>query len=433
MSKKQTNILIIIMLFVMLGAGFVIGWFFSKPLPETQTVTVPSDPYDEIMTRLSNIDENSDADILKEFEKINNLFGVNYFHRFNKNDLGITFEYKNGNIVVKSVENPNLREYLFPGDEISEIDDLLLATLTNKQIEDLIHSKNKHQLSGLSYGENFEIDVEYYDEITKSLSFENITPQTIHVKFNNLIKGVYEEFYQVLNHINNNNFDKIGNRLIIDLRGVSDGAFTSITQIAQKLMPMEAGSLTMLKSLDGKTILNVAGGLIKPLNYEVKVLVDENTSNFGTILAYALGKRHQVIGNPSYNYVIFETINFKNHPLQYSFEAFMWDSTNVITSNITMKNLFLYINDFKFEDTTINSVSNSIRCIQMLYFLTDYSEIRIDGYFDSQTQSLIENFQNANSLELLGYTLETYKAYLSWYYDVLDNLEYDLMIKEALK
>ena len=418
----------------MFGAGFAIGWIFNKPIPDTEIVEVPGDPYEEIIKKMNDLDENTSIDILKELEKINKLFNVNGFHNYSHNYLGVTCFRESGNLVVDAILNTDLREFLFPGDIITSINGKKISNLTNAEIDDLLYNKpsSTYKVLATSFGEELNMTFYAYEKSSESINFKEIDSSNYYVKFNDLYKGAYIEFNSVLNTIKKNNFDVSGNKLILDLRGVSQGTLSSVTNIAENLMLMEANSLISLKSIAGDKTYQVKGKLKDELNYSIKILVDEKTSNFGTVFAYILANKHQVIGTPTYDYVLYETMNFKSYPLSYSFEAYTWDSANKISANVDFPNLFVQLESFKYEEALLDSVTNSIKCVQLIHKIKG-EDIRIDGYFDLSTKTLLESFQSLSLLDVGEFNVLTYKEYLKEYYRLVGNLLKDPMVKEALK
>ncbi|WP_353893771.1 S41 family peptidase [Proteinivorax hydrogeniformans] len=324
MHKKWKLSLLALALVVSHLAIFSIGYY----LPQQQSDVQPEEPLalesdfssktKEIIEVIQNnffgdydLDEIEDAvyreivaalgDPYSEYMSVDDVedFGRSYGQSYGGIGVEVTLHEDRVTVVVPMAGSPGQAAGLLPGDQIVEVDGKDVEGKGLSEVVDMILGEPDTvvELGIIREGVEGIIDFEVTRAIIDQTAAESemLDDRLGYIELTRFSDGSYQEFVKHLNGLKESNMEE----LILDLRGNPGGGLNEVLNIANHLVP--EGKIVYIEDSDGQRLATYTSDL-KERDFELVVLIDENSASASEILAGAL-KDHEaatIIGTTTF-------------------------------------------------------------------------------------------------------------------------------------
>jgi carboxyl-terminal processing protease len=256
-----------------------------------------------------------------------------------KLSLGITssFDTNDGSLTVTEIDPGSPAEgVLQPRDRIMRIGDKALKGLAVADIDDLLQGEAGTEVALTLVR---DISVETYVLTRAEYSADNLTMTVIDdvVGLLEIRKVTADMSKQVVTELDKLKERKI-EKLLLDLRSNTGGVFIESLRIAELFLPAKTVMLRTLKH--GDKVQNYVSSTEEPYEFDIIILVNENTASSAEIIVAALqdAGKARVVGKKTYGKGVFEkTFKLENEfrvkfiiGAMYSPKGKTWQSKGVL-------------------------------------------------------------------------------------------------------
>lgn len=366
-------------------------------------------------------------------------------------------------IIVSSInKNSSVQNKLYVGDKILGFVDTTNTRVlfknnkyTNSEATKLLRPQNGNLTRTLIIQRLNEIlDVEVSQGVIQTPTVEEIVLSNSNfsmIKINQFSAKTAQTFEEILKSLEQSKLQGNGKTLIIDVRNNPGGYVTAVGRILELLIPRTKNPLFKIEYEKDSTISSVYYGgkdLKHRKTYDIKVLVNSNSASASEVLASVMhySGGYEIVGSKTFGKNVFQSdYNFKeaglyvHHTLGYwhfynpSINKFdIIDNQNnkyipvSVISNVDEtleKPILTYETKLDMANFDFIKIQKYLNIKYKKYLDDNNLKLRIDGYYDSVTKTIIEKFQTDNNLNVTGiYDINTGKKL----YDDMQNHIYDI-------
>ena len=325
--------------------------------------------------------------------------------------IGIRYSRIDGELLVQGVilDSPAEQAGVMPGDLIIKADGVDLKPLSDEEVQNMVRGK-----AGSVVIITLQRGQEVLDfEITRNEVFTSVDSKTIEetIGYIEITSFGDRTATELKGHLDK--FEKEGIKdLIIDLRDNGGGYLTTLQAMCSYFL--DHGSIVLQQErVDGSIELTKTIG--NPYDFNVVLLVNENSASCSEVFAAALREHKQVkiVGTTTYGKGTVQTIQaFANgSALKYTTAAWLTPNGESINDVGITPDIEVYLDDalylttFVFEENesyAYDVVSSEVVNMQKILKFLGYPMKRIDGYFDQVSEKSLMQFQKEYGLEQTG-------------------------------
>ena len=262
--------------------------------------------------------------------------------------------------------------------------------------------------------------------------------------------GTAQAFKDAIEYLEEHGLDERGT-LIIDLRDNPGGAVSALhnlnfpnypSGIIQQLIPYDSDyPAFQMTDYEGK-ITTFRGGLSEPKSYDIAVLVNQYSASASEVLAASLQQQgYLVYGQETFGKYVYQNqypltqINDIEYVLVYTEGIWTYkEGVTVLEDPIDVQSIdahpyheidaLVYDGLMQYDD-----VNQSLIPFQQFLNIYFDADIREDGYFDLETETLLREFQTEFDVAINGrLTYETFKVIYDLYNQYTQDLLYDTQL-----
>lgn len=198
--------------------------------------------------------------------------------------------------------------------------------------------------------------------------------------------------------------------LVIDVRGNPGGLLQSVEDILEHFIPNHM-PYYQIEGKDGEKIPYYSK-LDQKKDYPISILIDEGSASASEILSVALKDMgYDVVGTKSFGkgtvqqaiplgdgstvkLTLYKWLSPKGH----------WIHETGVEPTIEQRQPdFYYTHPIQIEEPlAFDQASNMIRNAQIMLQGLGYKDVRVDGYFDRETEAAVKDFQQKHGLNVTG-------------------------------
>ncbi|MBS4194416.1 lmo1851 family serine protease [Lederbergia citri] len=352
------------------------------------------DPYSDYMTKEEN--EKFQESIAASFQGI-----------------GAEIQEQNGDIVVVSPikGSPAEKAGIKPNDKIITVDDKNIQGMTANEAVLLIRGeKGTNVTLGIQRPENPEM-------IKMTITRDDIPINTVYaemldngvakIQITTFSKHTYDDLAVALKEMQSKGMKS----LIVDLRRNPGGLLDQAIEIANLFVP-EGKNIVQVEYRDG-TVEKTVAQSGKKIDVPTVVLIDKGSASASEILAGAVSETSNIplIGEKSFGKGTVQTANDFNDGSNVKYTMAKWLTPNGnwihkkgIEPNYKVSlpeyaNVSYIDPDKKLHES---SASNDVKSAEEMLNALGYKPGKIDGFYDSETEKAVKEFQNAEKLKKDG-------------------------------
>ncbi|MFV0392925.1 MAG: S41 family peptidase [Coprobacillaceae bacterium] len=433
--KKKNHfkeVVIILVIIFCLGVGFVLGYLskqgtkiINKNNTEETVVQEVYDILDEHWYNLGdeeiNLQSNAITGLVEGLGDIHSSYWTNdQSQEFNQSvngdyeGIGVSFsQVSEGALVIKVFDDSPAKEVgMQVGDIILEADGTSLKGLSTDEIKALVRGKpgTKVKLSILRNNEKISLEptrnalstaVEYQVREQDGKKFGYIEITTFGNTTATEVENALEEFQK-----------QNITTLVLDLRDNGGGYLTAAIDILE-LFFEEGDVLYQMQQKDGPVEKTKAKSDDKFSFANGYILVNGNTASASEMVAGAMQEElgYQLVGEQTYGKGSAQTqaTLSDGSVLKYTYAKWMIPSGFCVngvglTPDIEVKNhdISEVTTETMEEDLRVDQVSSKVMGMQKMLYILGYECGRTDGYFSTQTEEALKQFEQANNLSVDG-------------------------------
>ena len=360
--------------------------------------------------------------------------------------IGVTFSMKQAGGYISSVmqETPASEAGLEPGDLIIEVDGTSIEGMTASEVKELVGGKE---------GTNVEIgilrnNVKKYFSITRrridsSVTYEIREDKIGYLDINTFGTMTDQSIEKALQYFKSKHIDT----LIIDLRDNTGGYLSSVQNVLGLFLKKD----TLLFSIQEKTGPAIEYKSLNDTPYLFKqgyILINNNTASASEVMAGALSEQldYTLVGKTTYGKGTAQTTMMLTDltSIKYTYAKWLLPSGKCINGvglepdvkidEMELSDYFI-INFDEPKTIEFDIVSGDVANMQMMLETIGYNPIRTDGYFDRNTETLLQQFEADHDLTVDGKLskqdyLELEEALVSYYSDLKHDQWYQYILDE---
>ena len=325
--------------------------------------------------------------------------------------IGIRYNRLDGDLLVQGVilDSPAEKAGVMPGDLILKADGIELKPLSDDEVQNRVRGKEGTKVViTLKRGQDI-MDVEITrHEVHTSVDSKTIEESIGYIQITSFGDKTATELKTHLDKFVN---EGIGD-LIIDLRDNGGGYLTTLQTMCSYFL--DNGSIVLQQEhVDGSIELTKTMG--RPYDFNVVLLVNENSASCSEVFAAALREHKQVkiVGTTTYGKGTVQVIQaFANgSALKYTTAAWLTPygaSINGVGIKPDVEVFLddaLYLKTFNFDEDesyAYDVVSNEVVNMQKILKFLGYPMKRTDGYFDKISENSLMQFQKEYGISQTG-------------------------------
>jgi carboxyl-terminal processing protease len=348
-------------------------------------------------------------------------------------------------IVSPIKDSPAEQAGLRPNDQVLKVDGESLEGLNlNEAVAKIRGEKGTEvvlEIHRAGINDPFEVTL-VRDEIpVETVYSEKVTidgKETGILEVTNFSENTADEFYEQLTELENSGMEG----LVIDVRGNPGGLLNVVEDMLALFVPENMPYL-QIEDRDGNKTPYYSD-LEEEKDYPISVLIDEGSASASEILAVALKEMgHDVVGQPSFGKGTVQQAVPLGDGSSIKLTFFRWLSPNgesidehgvEPTVDIKQKDYYYTAPVQVDEPFTYDQAGEEIANLQEMLIGLDYDPGRTDGYFDEETEHMVESFQTDHDLEPTGEIDEETAGLIEA--EVVDKIrsgEDDLQLQTALE
>lgn len=316
-------------------------------------------------------------------------------------------------IVSPIKDSPAEKAGLRPNDQVLSVDGESLEGLNlNEAVAKIRGEKGTEvtlEIVRASAPEPFEVVI-VRDEIPVETVYsetETVDGNTTGIiQITNFSENTAREFEEHLTELENNGMDG----LVIDVRGNPGGLLNVVEEILSLFIPEDTPYI-QIEDADGN-VEAIHSTLKETKEYPISVLINEGSASASEILAVALKETgHDVVGQTSYGKGTVQTAVPLGDGSSIKMTTFKWlspkgewiNEVGVEPTIPVAQPDYYYANPITIEEPFgLDDADASIANIQLMLDALGYETGRMDGYFNEQTETAVEEFQSENDLPVTG-------------------------------
>ena len=231
--------------------------------------------------------------------------------------------------------------------------------------------------------------------------------------------------------------------LIIDVRDNGGGYLDAVKEIASEFLPI---GTTILKTEDKsgkKTTVRTTNLVKNKKRYPIVLLVNEASASASEVLAAAMRESgsYPIIGTPTFGKGTIQDLRLLDDQSELKMTVGKWLTPKGVWVNekgiqpdeiVEQPAVFTipYLQTAKENPHGIGEVSEQIRYTQEILMFLDYELEKANGYMDVPTKNALEDYQQANELEVTGVLNEETVEFLN---KTLREIKNDVVHDEQLR
>lgn len=228
------------------------------------------------------------------------------------------------------------------------------------------------------------------------------------IQITNFSEHTNEEFTEQLADLEDQGIDG----LVIDVRGNPGGLLDVAEDILKQFVPKDMPYL-QIEDSDGNTE-EFASDLEEEKDYPISVLIDEGSASASEIVAVAMKELgYDIVGETSFGKGTVQQAIPLGDDSSIKMTTYKWLSPNGVwidgdgvEPTVEQKQDDYYysipIQVTDDEPLTFDHTSEAVANMQVMLSGLGYDTGRTDGYFNEETESAVEDFQEDNDLEVTG-------------------------------
>ncbi|MFD1451095.1 S41 family peptidase [Oceanobacillus sojae] len=318
-------------------------------------------------------------------------------------------------IISPMKDSPAEKAGLRPNDQVLSVDGESVEGLNvNEAVAKIRGEKGTDvvleiQRSGVS--DPFEVTIQR-DTIPVETVYSEINSEngkdTGVIQITNFSEHTNEEFTEQLADLEDQGIDG----LVIDVRGNPGGLLDVAEDILKQFVPKDMPYL-QIEDSDGNTE-EFASDLEEEKDYPISVLIDEGSASASEIVAVAMKELgYDIVGETSFGKGTVQQAIPLGDDSSIKMTTYKWLSPNGVwidgdgvEPTVEQKQDDYYysipIQVTDDEPLTFDHTSEAVANMQVMLSGLGYDTGRTDGYFNEETESAVEDFQEDNDLEVTG-------------------------------
>ncbi|MFD2778684.1 S41 family peptidase [Ornithinibacillus salinisoli] len=359
-------------------------------------LTTLEDPYSTYM----------DIEMMKQFdEQIESSF----------EGIGAEVSMVNGTVTIVAPikDSPAERSGLRPNDQVLEVDGESLGGFDLNEAVSKIRGKKGTEVvltiarSGAS--EPFDVTI-VRDTIPVETVYSEMKTvsgkKTGIIEITNFSEKTSTEFGEQLQALEEEGMEG----LIIDVRGNPGGLLNSVEEILSNFIPKETPYVQIEDGEGNRTPYH--SKLESKKEYPISVLVNEGSASASEILAVAMKEiGYDVVGTNSFGKgTVQQAVPLGDgSTIKLTFFKWLspegtWIHENGVEPTIKVEQpKYFYSNPVQIEEPLVYDQSDpKIESVQLMLDGLGYEPGRTDGYYSSETENAVTNFQESNDLPVTG-------------------------------
>jgi len=329
--------------------------------------------------------------------------------------IGAEVSMVNGNVTIVAPikDSPAEKAGLRPNDEVLKVDEEDLEGYDlNEAVNKIRGEKGSEvvltiQRSGAS--KPFEVTL-VRDKIPIETVYSELDEsngkKTGILEVTNFSEHTAEEFNEQLEELESKKIDG----LVIDVRGNPGGLLNSVEDILELFVPKDIPYIQIEDKEGNKEKYYTE--LDKKKDYPINVLVNEGSASASEILAVAMKEiGYDIVGTTSFGKgTVQQAVPLGDgSTVKLTFYKWLSPEGNWINEEGVEPTVeidqpdYYYANPVQLEDTLkLDTASDNLENIQVMLKGLGYDPGRTDGYFNKETQTAVEKFQQDNELKKTG-------------------------------
>lgn len=346
---------------------------------------------------------------VKEMEEFNEQIESSF------EGIGAEVSMVNGNVTIVAPikDSPAEKAGLRPNDEVLKVDEEDLEGYDlNEAVNKIRGEKGSEvvltiQRSGAS--KPFEVTL-VRDKIPIETVYSELDEtngkKTGILEVTNFSEHTAEEFSEQLEELENKNIDG----LVLDVRGNPGGLLNSVEDILELFVPKDIPYIQIEDKEGNKEKYYTE--LDKKKDYPINVLVNEGSASASEILAVAMKEiGYDVVGTTSFGKgTVQQAVPLGDgSTVKLTFYKWLSPEGNWINEDGVEPTVeidqpdYYYANPVQLEETLkLDTASDNLENIQVMLKGLGYDPGRTDGYFNKETKTAVEKFQQDNDLKKTG-------------------------------
>lgn len=335
--------------------------------------------------------------------------------------IGVVLTIGGGGSVINSVfaDSPAEEAGLLAGDKIMTVDGVDVSAMGPAEVSSYVSGEENTpvNITVMRGGELISTQAVRKKVTESHSSLEILENKIACIDIRSFTATLPEEFDKYIEQINGLGITNV----LIDLRGNGGGDLDAAISVAQKLIP--AGVIGKIKTYrDGAVVEDVKSENQNAPNYNILVLVDENTASASEFLAMALHEsgRAKLLGVDTYGKGCMQAMmrtptgsGIKFTIGEYFTPGDKRVNTVGLAPDFFVENVYTPVDavkDFSAIDfSALDSEATRLGVEQRLNVLGLLPDSETDGVFNLLTEAAITTFQSSSSLEPTG-LLDFYTA-----------------------
>lgn len=379
-------------------------WYFGNQIDDIDTRLE-----DQAITGITTNSEDKHTEYMSEEEM------TSFTQSINRNYVGIGVSYVvNGDMfMVEEVfkNSPAEKAGVQSGDIFYAVDGTKVAGKTSDELKKLIQGDDGTTVTITFLREGKYISLELTrTAVTATAYGYALDDNTVYLRINQFGDGTHDEVLSYLNDYANHDVN-----LVLDLRNNGGGYLTSVSKIASLFLPKD--TVVMKQEYRDGTIVETktTGGTLDHIK-KICILVNGNTASAAEVLTLALKEQREnttIVGTTTYGKgTVQVSRQFEDgSALKYTTSRWLspsgtWVNEVGITPDVEVKLHDVMYRSFvgmeEGKSYQIDQVGEAIKDIQLALDYLGYPIDRTDGYFSSQTQASILQFQKDYEMEETG-------------------------------
>lgn len=329
--------------------------------------------------------------------------------------IGAEVSMVNGNVTIVAPikDSPAEKAGLRPNDEVLKVDEEALEGYDlNEAVNKIRGEKGSEvvltiQRSGAS--KPFEVTL-VRDKIPIETVYSELDEsngkKTGILEVTNFSEHTAEEFNEQLEELESKKIDG----LVIDVRGNPGGLLNSVEDILELFVPKDIPYIQIEDKEGNKEKYYTE--LDKKKDYPINVLVNEGSASASEILAVAMKEiGYDIVGTTSFGKgTVQQAVPLGDgSTVKLTFYKWLSPEGNWINEDGVEPTVeidqpdYYYANPVQLEETLkLDTASDNLENIQVMLKGLGYDPGRTDGYFNKETQTAVEKFQQDNDLKKTG-------------------------------
>ncbi len=449
MSKKTRYTLLFTFL-VSLVVFFIVGYMLGHVKPSKvnydSEIREVIDYLDEYYYKEYDKDKFVKSYIKGGVSSLNDPYTYFYYDENTNNTssytgYGIGTSSSSLGLTVGSVmnESPAYKAGIRRGDYIIGVDDIKMGKNSIDDISTYLSSaKEEVTMYLLRNYKEYSVKIKKEVVIVNPLIEYKLLGNVGYIKINEFEKNSSTKFKEALDELETNNIKG----LIIDVRNNPGGLATEVASILRNFLTGTDAFLYLdEKASDTPTVYRATDAEKK--GYDIKVLINENSASASEVFALCMNRvmNYDLVGSNTYGKGVFQQ-DFKLSSIENAYLhitcGYWYGPKNKETNERecidkvgvaptiefdTSEFIPFPINE---ETYSIDMASDTIKDMEIMLKTLGYN-VRVDGYFDSNLESVLETNYSSN---VLNYSTQKkiYDAYITY----INDINNDSVINKAL-